>query len=576
MLVARDTAAPFAFAWDSTTVSDGAAPITAVAVDRAGTSSPAASTTITVDNTAPAVTVTTPGANAVYPRAASVLANYSCTDAAGGSGIATCAGTVAPGAAIDTATRGAKTFTVTATDAAGNATSKVVAYTVSDATAPIASHALSPAPGATGWNTTDVTVGLSAVDDIGGSGVKQIDHQATGAQPSGTVTTLGNSASVVVHSDGQTTITYTATDSSGNTSATRTVTVKRDARAPATTVTSPAEAAAYQPGEALTAGFSCADPAGGSGLATCVGDVANGAPLDTRTPGRKTFTVTATDVAGNRTVKTVNYSVGDTVAPVLDVPAAVAARATEASGTPVTYAVSARDAVDGPVAASCLPASGSVFSIGTTAVACTATDRSGNTATRGFDVTVADGVAPAVTLTSPTGGSSASAYVFSGSAGTAAGDDDRVVVRVFAGAEAAGTPQQTLTTTRTSGGLFVVAPDAPLAPGAYVATAEQGDASGNVGRSAVVAFTVSAIVRAGDGDHDGVPDVTDNCPEVSNAGQEDTDADRLGDACDLLPPGNTPPIAGVTTLVRPSPARSTCGCPPTPPAVCARRPPSCR
>ena len=68
-------------------------------------------------------------------------------------------------------------------------------------------------------------------------------------------------------------------------------------------------------------------------------------------------------------------------------------------------------------------------------------------------------------------------------------------MHVFAGTEAAGTPQQTLTTTRTAGGLFVVAPDPPLAPGAYVATAEQADASGNLGRSAAVGFTVSTIVR---------------------------------------------------------------------------------
>ena len=465
MLVARDSAAPFAFSWDSTTVTDGAAPITAIAVDRAGNASPAASASVTVDNSVPGGDGHDAGRGAVYPRGTSVLASYRCTDAAGGSGIARCAGTVADGAAIDTATRGPKTFTVTATDAAGNETSKVVAYTVSDGTAPSASHALSPAPGATGWNTTDVTVGISGVDDIGGSGVKQIDLQATGVQASGPIASPGNSASLLVHTDGQTTITYTATDNSGNTSAARTAMVKLDKRVPATTVTSPAEGAAYQPGAALNATFSCADPAGGSGLATCVGDVSNGAPIDTRTPGPKTFTVTATDTAGNRTARTVHYSVGDSVAPVLDVPSVITTRATAEPGVPVTYEASARDALDGPVAASCLPPSGSVFSIGTTAVRCTAVDRSGNAATRRFDVTVSDGVAPTVALTSPTDGSTASAHVFSGSGGTADGDDERIVVRVRAGTQTAGTPQQTLTATRTAGGLFVVAPDPPLARG---------------------------------------------------------------------------------------------------------------
>jgi len=35
-----------------------------------------------------------------------------------------------------------------------------------------------------------------------------------------------------------------------------------------------------------------------------------------------------------------------------------------------------------------------------------------------------------------------------------------------------------------------------------------------------------------DGDGDGVPDVSDNCPTVSNANQADADTDGVGDACD--------------------------------------------
>ena len=35
-----------------------------------------------------------------------------------------------------------------------------------------------------------------------------------------------------------------------------------------------------------------------------------------------------------------------------------------------------------------------------------------------------------------------------------------------------------------------------------------------------------------DGDADGVPDATDNCPDTANPGQADTDADGIGDACD--------------------------------------------
>ena len=58
----------------------------------------------------------------------------------------------------------------------------------------------------------------------------------------------------------------------------------------------------------------------------------------------------------------------------------------------VTYSASATDLVDGPVAVSCSPASGSIFPVGTTTVTCSATDAHGNTtpneAKPSFTVTV--------------------------------------------------------------------------------------------------------------------------------------------------------------------------------------------
>ena len=54
----------------------------------------------------------------------------------------------------------------------------------------------------------------------------------------------------------------------------------------------------------------------------------------------------------------------------------------------VTYNVTARDAVDGDVAASCLPRSGSRFKVGRTLVTCSASDTSANTGTAKFRVTV--------------------------------------------------------------------------------------------------------------------------------------------------------------------------------------------
>ncbi|HLZ20928.1 MAG TPA: hypothetical protein VKQ30_02220 [Ktedonobacterales bacterium] len=84
---------------------------------------------IMVDKKPPTITVTTPASGAAYTLNSVVPANYACQD--GGSGVATCVGTVANGAAINTATAGTQTFTVTATDQVGNvSTPLVVSYAV--------------------------------------------------------------------------------------------------------------------------------------------------------------------------------------------------------------------------------------------------------------------------------------------------------------------------------------------------------------------------------------------------------------------------------------------------------------
>src|SRR5438874_1386670 len=78
----------------------------------------------------------------------------------------------------------------------------------------------------------------------------------------------------------------------------------------------------------------------------------------------------------------------DLVPPVLTVPAAVVFDATGPTGATVIYAVSATDNEDSNPKVECTPPSGSVFPIGTTKVTCTATDASGNTTTKSFDVVV--------------------------------------------------------------------------------------------------------------------------------------------------------------------------------------------
>lgn len=79
---------------------------------------------------------------------------------------------------------------------------------------------------------------------------------------------------------------------------------------------------------------------------------------------------------------------GDKVPPSLSVPENISTDATLANGAYVSFTPTATDVVSGTVTPICTPASGSLFPIGTTTVACSATDLSGNTAIGSFSVTV--------------------------------------------------------------------------------------------------------------------------------------------------------------------------------------------
>ncbi len=83
-----------------------------------------------------------------------------------------------------------------------------------------------------------------------------------------------------------------------------------DKQAPTVDLRTPADGAHYAQGAEVTADYSCAD-AGGSGVASCEGDVASGDPIDTSTPGTFDFTVVADDGAGNETTVTHGYTVDE-------------------------------------------------------------------------------------------------------------------------------------------------------------------------------------------------------------------------------------------------------------------------
>ena len=122
-------------------------------------------------------------------------------------------------------------------------------------------------------------------------------------------------------------------------------------------------------------------------------------------------TVTATTEFGQSCSFTV--TVNDVEDPVLTVPGDISdAEDAPGSGSAVVeYEVTATDNSGGEVAVSCTNPSGSNFPVGTTPVTCTATDSSGRTASRAFNVTVT-GVDDTCTLRPP------SVVVFDSDAGS--------------------------------------------------------------------------------------------------------------------------------------------------------------
>ena len=162
------------------------------------------------DTTAPTISIGSPKDRAPYAEGAQVAAQYSCTDESGGSWLVSCGGTVANGLSLDTSSLGQHTFTVTATDKAGNRSNRSVTYTVSsgDTTAPTISIG-SPKDRAQYAQDKQVTAQYSCTDESGGSGLVSCGG------------TVANGLSLDTSSLGQHTFTVTATEQTGRTAITQ-------------------------------------------------------------------------------------------------------------------------------------------------------------------------------------------------------------------------------------------------------------------------------------------------------------------------------------------------------------------
>lgn len=120
--------------------------------------------------------------------------------------------------------------------------------------------------------------------------------------------------------------------------------------------------------------------------------------------GTTVVTCTATDTAGNSVTSTFNVIVGDATPPVIAPHDDVSVQATSTSGEVVSYTSPAtNDNVDPAGTAVCTPPTDSTFAVGTTTVACTASDTAGNSATpTTFNIIVIGMAPPADTGTGTT------------------------------------------------------------------------------------------------------------------------------------------------------------------------------
>lgn len=353
-----------------TTFPIGASAVTCTASDAAGNTGSETFTVNVEDTTDPVVVApsdiveeatSSAGAVVTYPAATN-------SDAVGvvSSGCNPSSGSTFP--------IGVNTVVCNAVDNAGNTGTDTFTITVSDTTAPTAAVIVSSPVEATGPSGAPVTYTVDASDN------DEIDTVSC-TPPSGSTFGLGT-----------TTINCTVTDPSSNsTPASGTVTVV-DTTAPGIAV--PADFGVEQDsaaGSVVTYSATFSDAVGVTS-SSC-------SPLSGTLfpPGPTSVTCTASDAAGNNSSDSFVVTVTDSVGPGIVVPGDFDVEQDAPTGAVVTYNVTFSDAV-GVTTSSCSPLSGAVFPAGPTTVTCTASDAAGNNSSDSFVVTVADTVAPTITV----------------------------------------------------------------------------------------------------------------------------------------------------------------------------------
>jgi len=261
----------------------------------------------------------------------------------------------------------------------------------------------SPAPALYSLAVNDGTVPVFTVTpgpitvfaDTTGTAQVSFDVQAT--DNSGATPTIEcTPASPAVFSFGTTPVNCTATDGSGNVAATMFDVTVEDNTAPLVMIDGvpPLDVTIEAGSPFMSPSAIAIDNVDGPVAVSLTGAV------DTDTPGLYVLTYSAMDSSGNIGSAILSVTVQDSEAPTLsDVPADFTVAAVNTSGATVTYSEpTATDNSDQPLSLTCTPASDTLFPLGATAVTCTATDSSGNSASASFTVTVADQGDPTVVI----------------------------------------------------------------------------------------------------------------------------------------------------------------------------------
>jgi hypothetical protein len=317
-----------------------------------------------------------------------------------------------------------------AVDRAGNPASLGRSFLI-DMHSPVTSSSLTGTLGNPGWfkGIGGVTVNLLSTDpyirknvpgwaDVPGSGVQSLTLSVGDTQTTVDAILGVASTQFSVTKEGETTITFHATDRAGNDEAeqrpieNRTIVVRYDNTPPVLTVPANIIAEATGPNGAVV---SFTPPSATDNVITVDGYplveyvIPNGGAKphlsgDTFPLGTTLIEYTATDAAGNSVTQCFAVTVQDTTPPTLhDVPQNKTVTATGPDGAPVTFDTpTAIDLVDGNVPVILTKEdgvavhSGDTFPLGDTTITVSATDSHGKTAIAYFIITVEDKFPPTV------------------------------------------------------------------------------------------------------------------------------------------------------------------------------------